>query len=230
MNRKEGAVADRGSLRATEPILTRNKMLPFLIFAVLCMAIFSMPGIEDRALSDVTIAVTPTRIPLSVAADTAQQFEITVINQGNQEASLMAVVEAVSSGENGQAQLSENEECAWFSAESRTLSLLPGESKDFRLSVNVPKNAREGARHFAVSFRMGREDQSGVGLMGGVAVLVDLDVTPKESRGGNAAWIELSILCCAIVGSLLAGLAIRTTKRKHKAASGDATSKEGDRP
>ncbi len=204
--------------RGNVPV-NRGSLLPALAAVLLAVPLaFAMP---PRACGDTVIAVTPTRIPLELAPGETATEEITLINQGTEEARLLPSIAILVEGEGGELGLEQGEACAWLEPGTDELLLAPGESGFFTFSIAVPQNARSGLYDLAISFELSRDGGEGIGLTGGIAVLVDLEVLP-EPGGDEAGFSAGFIIIMAMVAAALLGAIVLAASSRHGTGKGSA--------
>lgn len=173
---------------------------------------FSMPFLAlEPVQAEVMIAVTPTRIPLQLHPGETRGARVTLINQGAGEAQLRPRVMLVEEEEEGQLFIEQDERCGWIAYEDERIELMPSEEREFAFSMEVPAGTSPGPHHFALTFEMARDEGEGIGMTGGVAVLVDLEVLPVEGVAGGgfpvAATVALAVIAVITAIALAAAAA-----------------------
>jgi hypothetical protein len=198
-----------------------------LLLIVLAMGLLAFMIVEPAA-SQVSIAVTPTRIPLSLAPDETQSMEVTLINQGSEEVELIPRVMTYAAGAAGEPILGQDSTCSWFSPDKQAMHLLPSQSRPFVFSVTVPSGTEPGLYRFALTFELARGDSEGIGMTGGLAVIVELSVVPVEG-GGSGFPLALTIVL-ATLAALLLGLVAVFAVRKYRGGgkAGPAVEAKGE--
>jgi hypothetical protein len=194
------------------------RVLPWITIALVGWALLS--SIPQPAWSGVTIAVTPTRIPLSMAPEDSQTLEVTLINQGTEEVDLKPRVMALAEGTKGEPLLTEDSTCAWFSPRMQSLHLMPSESGPFAFTATVPDGVSPGLYHFTLSFELLKEEGAGIGLTGGLAVLVDLEVLEGEAAGTSGFPTALLVTIAVLAALFLGSLAIRVAHTRRRGSNG----------
>jgi len=213
-NRKEGLVIRRGAhLTREEGFKAGSRNTVRLLLIVLMMGLMASISV-DPAASQVSIAVTPTRIPLSLAHDETQSIEVTLINQGTEEVDLEPRVMTYAEGASGEPVLGQDSTCSWFSPDRQALHLLPSQSGPFVFSATVPSGVEHGLYRFALTFDLVRSGGEGIGMTGGLAVIVELSVVPAENGGGSGFPLALTIVLSTLA-VLLLGLVAAFAARRY---------------
>ncbi len=181
----------------------RKSLLPLATPALmLCLAATTAQG--GLALCGEVVAVTPTRIPLSMAPGEEHRVEVELINQGDVEVTLLPEVLLVREGEGGETVLAVDEICSWVIPGKERIALLPGARERCPFTVRVPEDADRGTHRFALSFQPFKGENEGVGFSGGVAVLAEIEVLAAEGGGtGGEDRFPLGVLAAALAGALL---------------------------
>ncbi len=198
-----------------------------LLLIVLAIGLLATISVEPAA-SQVSIAVTPTRIPLSLAPDETQSMEVTLINQGTEEVDLAPRVMTYAEGASGEPILGQDSTCSWFSPDKQALRLMPSEKGPFIFSATVPSGVEPGLYRFALTFDLIRSDSEGIGMTGGLAVIVELSVVPAENGGGSGFPLALTIILgwLRYLRSADMGVAIRPDPRwRREEESSEAKAK-----
>ena len=205
-----------------------GRALPWML-AALMVVLLPILALEP-ARCDVVIAVTPTRIPLRLAPEDTMTGEVTLINQGTEEARLQPRVMTLTEGTGGELVFEQDGTCSWLSPENKVLRLMPAESGTFAFSATVPAGTTAGSYRFALTFELSREEGKGIGLTGGVAVLIDLEVLPRENAASGgfpvALTIALAVLAALLIGLLAIVAALRLRGRDEAGRAG-ATGGDG---
>lgn len=204
--------------------------MPTLCFAALLLML-ALSSLPETASAGKAIAITPTRIPVNVLPGESRNMEVTLINQGTEEVSLLPKVMMLVEHSEGMPAFKQDSTCSWFSLEREALRIMPSESKTFTFSVAVPTVVDPGSYHFSVTFETYEEGAEGIGLTGGLAVLVDLQVL--SDSGGNTENTGISGTIWGLfvaLAALLVGLGVLAAIYRHrsvKRAEQSSTGEEG---
>jgi hypothetical protein len=194
--------------------------MPLVAIPLLLAALLPLLMLEP-ALCEVTISVTPTRIPLSLAPEDTQTAEVTLINQGTEDIVLKPKVLALQESTDEGLVLKATEECSWFSPQADSLLLKQAESGSMALTAKVPSGTDPGSYSFALTFEMSGEGGEGMVVTGGVAVLLELEVLPGGNGGGGASSFPTALVVTIIVlAVLLLGMCVFLFFLRRKRASG----------
>ncbi|RJP31122.1 MAG: hypothetical protein C4536_08610 [Actinobacteria bacterium] len=174
--------------------------LPLSLVLVAGLLFLVMP---PCAFCDTVIAVTPTRIPVELRPGETATQEITLINQGTDETSLRPGITKLLEDEGGALSFVQDDSCTWLQPGIDELRLAPGESGAFGFTLAVPPDADPGSYNLAVTFEPSKGETEGIGLSGGVAVLIDLEVLPGEEREGAAGFPTALVVIMAVVAAAL---------------------------
>jgi hypothetical protein len=102
---------------------------------------------------------------------------------------------------------------------------MPAEQKGFSFTTSVPAGTAPGLHHFALTFELARDDGEGIGLTGGVAVLVDLEVLAVEGVGNSGFPLALAVSLTALAGlTVISLVAVKGFKRRKEPAGQETTS------
>ena len=214
MNKEAGETGRRLVRRGWRP----------LRYAIALMASLAAILSAAPARGGTVIAVTPTRIPMRLAPGDTGSGAVELINQGDEAASLLPGVAAVTVDGTGAAVFSRDERCAWVSLDRNEIDLAPAAREAFTFAVNVPGTAAPGAYRLALSFEPAREGDGGVGFAGGVAVLVELEVSAaKEGAGesGNGAAKGIAAAAAAFAALAAATTAFLLVRARGKREAGE---------
>ncbi len=161
------------------------------------------------------VSITPTRIPLSLAAGDPAIVEVTLINGSEEPLRLRPQVLELLDGEEPGPGLSASERCLWVEPESGELSLAPRASQTFTFRVRPAPEAAPGTYRFALAFIPVLEKTGGIAFTGGLASLLELEVLPTPPRAGISFVILLPAFSAVVLALLLAALTIRRARRRN---------------
>ncbi|MBC7248365.1 MAG: hypothetical protein H5T73_11395 [Actinobacteria bacterium] len=190
-----------------EPRARKARNRPFL-HLVTCLSFSAMLLLASPAHGEAVISVTPTRIPLSLVAGERTSTSLTLTNLGEGAMRLLPRVLAVTEGEGGKINLEEEEACDWVILEQGELLLEPLMQRQVEVTVAPPADAAPGLRRLALTFIQAPEGGGDIGVTGGLAVLLELDVLAAEGAAASSFpfWLpalSVSLLLLAM-GALLA--------------------------
>lgn len=148
-----------------------------------------------------SLAITPTRLELHIAGGEESTVKVTLINQGTEEMRLRPQVLGVEVGENGEISLAPREDCAWIRIDPEEIVLAPLSRRESEIKVETPSDAKTGWHRFALAFIQAQEETASIGITGGLAVLLELEVL---SATGNArfpflwlVWVTVAFVAAA---------------------------------
>jgi len=194
-----------------------------------CFCIAAMLLLASPARSEAVISVTPTRIPLTLAAGEMTSTWLTLTNRGDEELRILPQVLAVAEDEEGKINFGKGEDCGWVSFEQSELLLEPLMDMQVEVTVAPPRDAAPGLRRLALTFIQAPEGEGEIGVAGGLAVLVELDVQAAEDAGASSFPIWLPLLSATVFLVAIGALLALQRHRKRGEAGAALTDNTGGR-
>lgn len=136
------------------------------------------------------LTISPPLVDRTMDPGQSEQGTIILINDTNQEQTFYASVQKfIAKGEEGQQEYLDETDSSglpsWIALDQKSIILAAGEKRDFKWSIDLPKDAEPGGHYATIFFSTKANDENGkaVGVGGklGVLFLVNVNGNIKES-------------------------------------------------
>ncbi|MDQ7815377.1 MAG: hypothetical protein RDU25_06295 [Patescibacteria group bacterium] len=156
----------------------------FQTMSVVVVSFLFVPGFAHA------LTISPPLVDKTMDPGQAEQGSVLLINESKQDQTFYASVQKfIPKGEEGQQEYLEESDNgglpSWIFLDQKSITIAAGEKKEFKWSVNLPKNAEPGGHYATLFFSTNPDDAGGtaVGVGGklGVLFLVNVNGNIKES-------------------------------------------------
>lgn len=158
--------------------------------------------------------MTPTRITLTLSAGESTSTSVILKNRGEDELRLLPQVLAVMEDESGKINFEREEACDWVTLEQSELILGPAADRQVDVTVAPPPEAAPGLHRLALTFIQSLEEGGEIGITGGLAVLMELDVLAAESAAASSFPFWLPALSAGLLLLAIGALLVLQRHRK----------------
>ncbi len=177
------------------------------------------------APGDARISVTPARLRFSISGGEEGGAEITLLNHGEEEITLNGEVFCVETYHGGGTRLVAGGDSGWVSLSRQEVFLGPGGRERIQVSVLPPPGAEPGLRRWAVAFVQAGGQTGDIGVVGGLAVLLEAEILPagnprNQGKVGYLWWAGAGLMIFAIVSLSLGKVRRKSTGAKAMGSGG----------